>query len=485
MFIFLVRKQKNFCGQNLLKLKRYREVIFTSVLDFLILLMAWFVFHSFFAGELNLELRYFGTNVAVGGIVLSFYWIVIFVLTGLYSKLYLVSRLDEFLKVIRSTIIGALILYFLASTEDTSRFMNQKTAIISYWGIVFGMISLNRFIIRTIQRFFAQHGKGLHRTVIVGTGVTAKNAYEDLLRNKILGMEVLGFINVNGKSPSPEVGIEKEEVLGDLNSIENIVKELQVQDILVALEPERRNDLVEVISRVDFPEVSLKLLPDFYQLVSGLNRTNQIFGLPLIEISPVPLPLWERVAKRLFDILIALFVLIISLPFLFFVAIAIKITSIGPAIYKQKRVGRDGKEFTMYKFRTMYNDAEQHSGPTWAKEKDPRVTRLGYWLRKLRIDEIPQLVNVLKGDMSLVGPRPERPHFVNQFKNQIPLYTRRLRVRPGITGWAQVKWKYDSSLDDVKEKTKFDLFYVENMSLKMDAKILINTLVTVLKGKGQ
>ncbi|HBQ60005.1 MAG TPA: sugar transferase, partial [Balneolaceae bacterium] len=128
---------------------------------------------------------------------------------------------------------------------------------------------------------------------------------------------------------------------------------------------------------------------------------------------------------------------------------------------------------------------EKHSGPTWAKKDDPRVTKLGYWLRKLRIDEVPQLINVLKGDMSLVGPRPERPHFVEQFSKQIPLYTRRLRVRPGITGWAQVKWKYDTSLDDVKEKTKFDLFYIENASLRMDAKILINTIITIIKGKGQ
>jgi lipopolysaccharide/colanic/teichoic acid biosynthesis glycosyltransferase len=133
----------------------------------------------------------------------------------------------------------------------------------------------------------------------------------------------------------------------------------------------------------------------------------------------------------------------------------------------------------------MLNNAEKHSGPMWAKKDDPRITKMGYWLRKLRIDEIPQLLNVLKGDMSLVGPRPERPHFVEQFSEQIPLYTRRLRVRPGITGWAQVKWKYDTSLDDVKEKTKFDLFYVENASLRMDAKILINTMITVIKGKGQ
>ncbi|HKK25238.1 MAG TPA: sugar transferase, partial [Gracilimonas sp.] len=173
------------------------------------------------------------------------------------------------------------------------------------------------------------------------------------------------------------------------------------------------------------------------------------------------------------------------LPFLLLIGLLVRLSSNGPAIYKQTRVGRKGKPFTMYKFRTMLEDAEKNSGPKWASKNDPRVTPIGKWLRKLRIDEIPQLVNVLKGDMSLVGPRPERPHFVEKFSAEVPLYSRRHRVRPGITGWAQVKWKYDASMEDVREKTKYDLFYIENASLNMDAKILINTLMTVIKGRGQ
>jgi len=185
------------------------------------------------------------------------------------------------------------------------------------------------------------------------------------------------------------------------------------------------------------------------------------------------------------DLVIASTVLIVMLPLMIIISVAIKWNSSGPVIYTQKRVGKNGKLFTMYKFRTMHNDAEAETGPTWASENDPRVTAVGALLRKTRLDEIPQFYNVLKGEMSLVGPRPERPYFVEQFKNDIPLYSRRLRVRPGITGWAQVKWKYDSSLDDVKEKTKYDLFYVENMSLRMDFKILINTLFSMVRAKGQ
>ncbi|MTI89296.1 MAG: sugar transferase [Balneolaceae bacterium] len=469
----------------MINLKRYREVIFTSILDFLIILASWFVFHSFYPNTMNMLINDFDLNFVSGGIVVSFYWLGIFVVMGMYKKLYLVSRLDEFIKVFKASVLGSLILYFIININENISIGDQRSITMLYWVTIFTLTAVNRFIVRTIQRVYAQRGKGLHRTVIVGTGSTAKVAYDDLIRNKTMGMQVLGFVQVNGIAPDYEAGIKKEEVIGKLEDIQQIIEERQVQDILVALEPERRRDLVDVISRIDFPEVSLKLLPDFYQLVSGLNKTNQIFGMPLVEISPEPMPLWEKTIKRALDIMVSMVVLIATLPILLLIGIAVRLTSPGPAIYRQKRVGRNGKVFTMYKFRTMYNDAERHSGPTWAQPDDPRITTIGYWLRKLRIDEIPQLINVLKGDMSLVGPRPERPHFVEQFSHQIPLYTRRLRVRPGITGWAQVKWKYDSSLDDVKEKTKFDLFYVENISLKMDAKIIINTIITVLKGKGQ
>ena len=469
----------------MLYVQRNREVIFTSALDFLILLASWFVFHAFFSEQITLHLAINKVNVLGAGILVSVYWLVAFVLAGMYKSLYLISRLDEFLRVVKGVLFGGLVLYLF---WDLFLFMDRSShlpLIFGYWGVVFGATVANRFIIRSIQRYFAQLGRGLHRTLIVGTGLNAKMAYDDLVRNKILGMEVLGYIQVNGNEPHPESGITPNDIIGKLKDIDDIIRQYKVQDVLVAVESDGQEDLVAIISKLDNPDVRIKLLPDFYQIVSGLSKTNQIFGMPIIEISPEPMPLWEKAVKRMVDLGLSVIILLVSFPFLLLVAILIRMSSPGPIIFRQERVGRNGKHFTMYKFRTMVQDAEKTTGPMWAQKNDPRITPLGYWMRKLRIDEIPQLYNVIRGQMSLVGPRPERPHFVEQFKRQIPLYTRRLRVRPGITGWAQVKWKYDSSLDDVKEKTKYDLYYVENISLRMDLKIIINTLITMVKAKGQ
>ena len=469
----------------MLHVQRNREVIFTSALDFLILLASWLVFHAAFSDQIDSYLALNQLNVFGAGVFVSAYWLVAFVLAGMYKSLYLISRLDEFLRVVKGVLFGGLVLYLLWDIFFYAETSTHHRLMLGYWGIVFITTVANRFIIRSIQRYFAQLGRGLHRTLIVGTGLNAKMAHDDLVRNKILGMEVLGYIQVNGNGPHPESGITSEDIIGKLKDIDDIIRQYRVQDVLVAVESDGQEDLVAIISQLDNPDIRIKLLPDFYQIVSGLSKTNQIFGMPIIEISPEPMPLWEKAVKRIVDLGLSVIVLVVSFPFLLLVALLIRMSSPGPIIFRQERVGRNGKHFTMYKFRTMIQDAEKSTGPMWAQKDDPRITPLGYWLRKLRIDEIPQLYNVIRGQMSLVGPRPERPHFVEQFKGQIPLYARRLRVRPGITGWAQVKWKYDSSLDDVKEKTKYDLYYVENISLRMDVKIIINTLITMVKAKGQ
>ena len=216
-----------------------------------------------------------------------------------------------------------------------------------------------------------------------------------------------------------------------------------------------------------------------------MARTEHTYGIPLIEVLPEPMPAWERRTKRLADITVSLFFLVVLSPLWLFVAGLVRFTSAGRAIYRQDRVGRDGQTFTMLKFRTMVHDAESETGPVWAEPRDARVTTLGRWLRRSRLDEVPQLWNVLMGEMSLVGPRPERPFFVDRLRDQIPLYSRRHRVQPGITGLAQVHLQYDDTLEDVRQKLKYDLFYIETMSLGLDAKILFRTVRTTLGGGGR
>jgi exopolysaccharide biosynthesis polyprenyl glycosylphosphotransferase len=211
---------------------------------------------------------------------------------------------------------------------------------------------------------------------------------------------------------------------------------------------------------------------------------NHLYGFPMIRILAEPMPPWEKNAKRLIDITASLAAFLVSLPLLVLLAVVIKLDSRGPALFIQERVGYRGRIFRLWKFRSMIVDAEKHSGPVWAEKNDQRITRLGRFLRKTRLDELPQIYNILMGDMSLVGPRPEREFFVEQLKKKIPYYPLRLKVKPGLTGWAQIKHNYDRSLDDVREKLKYDLYYIENMSLSMDFKILLATVYVVLGMKG-
>lgn len=473
-------------------MERNKDIVITIIGDIIALILVWYSFYF-----IRFEFEWFGEVKAIEpamlflpSLVLALFWIAIFAFFGLYKRLYLISRFDEIIRVGKITIIGTLIFFFVLFADDLNwnpeNIIYARNYTILYWLLTFLFVSVNRLIIRTTQRLMVKKGVGLHRAVIIGVGNTANDVHDNILRHKTTGLDVIGFISQNGINNNEQVvAVNSEMILGNLKEINDIIRNKKIEEIIVAMEPDDRFKLVEVMDRIDAPNISVKIVPDFYQIISGLNQTNQIFGLPLIEVMPDPMPTWEKFVKRMMDVLLSLSILIITLPIMLVVAVLIRLTTPGPAIFKQERVGLNGKPFMMYKFRSMYQNAEESTGPTWAKNNDPRITPLGWWLRKLRLDELPQLYNVLNGDMSLVGPRPERKYFVDQFKKEIPLYSRRLSVRPGITGWAQVKWKYDETFDDVKEKTKYDLFYVENMSLKMDLKILINTLFTMLSGEGK
>ncbi len=428
-------------------------------------------------------------------LLMTAYWMLLFAFSGMYRERYAESRFDELVSLFKVVTVGVLILVF-AIFIDTLEPSTSREAIFFYWASVYGLVSLGRVGVRTVQKALLLRGYGVHKALVVGWSDKVEQLYQEVARYPEAGLRIVGAIRLARPGEQPETS----ENVGDgaavavasigtsactIEALPRLIDELGVQDVLIALDGRDHDALLEVLRLCDGKPVKLKLVPDFYTLIGGMARTEHMYGLPLIEVLPEPMPAWEQSMKRVLDVTVSLVVLGLGLPLWMAIGLLIRLTSPGPAIYKQQRVGQHGRIFTLYKFRTMYVDAEAHTGPVWAVRDDPRVTPVGRWLRRWRLDEVPQFWNVLKGDMSLVGPRPERPHFVAQLAREIPLYNRRHRVKPGITGWAQVRWKYDSSLDDVRQKVKFDLFYIENMSLRMDMKIILRTLYTMLAGKGQ
>jgi len=428
-------------------------------------------------------------------LLMTAYWVLLFAFAGMYRERYAESRFDELVSLFKVVTVGVLILVF-AIFIDTLEPSSSREAIFFYWASVYGLVSVGRLGVRTVQKALLLRGYGVHKALIVGWSDKVEQLYSEVARYPEAGLKIVGAIRLTRPGEYP--GASESEGDGaavavaqvgtsacTIEALPRLIDELGVQDVLIALDGRDHDALLEVLRLCDGKPVKLKLVPDFYTLIGGMARTEHMYGLPLIEVLPEPMPAWEQSMKRVMDVTVSLAVLVLGLPLWLAIGLLIRLTSPGPAIYKQQRVGQHGRIFTLYKFRTMYVDAEARTGPVWATKDDPRVTPIGRWLRRWRLDEVPQFWNVLKGDMSLVGPRPERPYFVEKLSREIPLYNRRHRVKPGITGWAQVRWKYDSSLDDVRQKVKFDLFYIENMSLRMDLKILFRTIYTMLAGKGQ
>ena len=417
-------------------------------------------------------------------VIVYFYWLIIFFVVGMYRTWFASSRFDELSTLFKSTFVGIFILFFMILYDD---FVHQEPSanrflIFIYWGMLLFLVGFGRLFIRSLQRKLLVKGIGRKNAVIVGFNPKAHSIHNSIKKYRALGIDVVAYAAVKQSNVGKEhAGVK---AVDTVDNIRTICQNHEVKHVIIALEKHEDDVLFSVIDKLENLGINIKIVPDLYEIVSGQARTSQIYGFPLIDIMPELMPEWEKKAKRLLDILVSFILLLLTSPITIITSIAIKLDSKGSILYKQERSGLNGKPFNVLKFRSMVSDAESKSGPVWSQKGDPRITKVGRFIRKVRIDELPQIWNVLKGEMSLVGPRPERPYFVEQLSKEIPLYKRRLRVRPGVTGWAQVKHKYDETIEDVKQKLKYDLFYIENMSIRMDLKILFRTVFVVLFGKG-
>lgn len=411
------------------------------------------------------------------------FWCIAFWMGGLYRDYYIRSPFEEFFALFRVTFLGSVtifLLIFFGSSEDFRS--NPRFVFGIYWFVLFGLTAIGRIAARQLQRRLREHGLITIPTVLIGTRERLTELLNDLRDEPAWGYDVLGVVEVGpGSGPQSSLGVSR---LGAIDDVPSVVRALRPREVLVTMDHTDHDALLKVTAQAADEGALVRIVPDLYEIFSGQARTQQIYGSPLIEVSPELMQPWEEVAKRSMDILVSLLILLVGMPVWILTAIAVKLTSKGPMFFVQDRVGKNGSVFRMAKFRSMYTDDRR--GPTWTEENDPRVTPVGRFIRKTHLDEIPQLWNVLKGEMSLVGPRPEQPHYVDKFTQMLPYYRRRHKVRPGVTGWWQVKVKSNpESLEEIKNRLRYDFFYIENMSFKLDLEIMVRTVFVMLRGHGR
>ncbi len=400
-----------------------------------------------------------------------------------FSRLYRVtrtaSRVDEVYSVFKSTSVGTLMGVALSSLlfKNSSLAMDYSRGMVLYgWGVTIVLITIGRLIHANIRSRLRQHGWGCDRVLIVGTGDVGRMVHQKIQSNPGLGYEVAGFVAVNG-SDGEEAPLGA-KILGDAGQLAPMIDQYEVDEVIIALPEATHQDILMLLSECERGQVTIKVFPDVFQIMASPVGIGDLGGLPLVTVRDIALRGWRRIAKRLMDIAGAAIGLVVLSPVMLLVAVMIKLDSPGPVFYVQERMGLDAKPFSMLKFRSMRQNAESN-GPGWTVEDDPRITRLGRILRRVNVDELPQLINVLLGQMSLVGPRPERPVYVNRFRRSIPRYMDRHWEKAGLTGWAQVNGlRGDTS---ITERTKYDLWYIENWSLLLDLKILLRTVFNIFE----
>ncbi len=461
-------------------------VILYVLFDLLTAALSWAIFYVY--RKIQVEPAVFGYDIPLqlglrfylGIIVIPLFWITLYYLAGSYQDVQRKSKLRELGQTISMVLIGVVILFFALILDDVIvSYKDYYSSFLILTGLQFILTYIPRLLITLYISSQVKNHKIFFNTLMIGSNGRATEILREFEDRKIeTGNRIVGFINGNSKSEYQLGGRIKH--LGAVSDIKQVVEEHDIKEVIITLDTSEHQAVSQIINTLSGTSVVIKASPDIHDILTGKVKVHSIFGLPLIQVTHSLLPLWQENVKRLLDVSLSILSLAILSPLILILMIGVRMSSKGPIILKQERIGRYGKPFTLFKFRSMVTDAEKN-GPELSRKNDNRVTNFGKFMRQRKLDEIPNFLNVLTGEMSLVGPRPERKHFIDLITRQAPHYVHLHRVKPGISSWGQVKYGYAANVDEMIRRLKYDLLYIENMSLFVDFQIMIYTVITVFQ----
>jgi exopolysaccharide biosynthesis polyprenyl glycosylphosphotransferase len=451
--------------------------------DWLTAALSWALFYYYRKTVIeHVEFQY-NETFYYGILVIPILWLTLYAIQGTYIDIRRLYRLKILSHTTFATIFGSIILFFtLLLDDEVTNYHSYYRLLLALTILHFGLTFVVRIILTSIQVKRIHSKKEGFRTLLIGGSEKAVQIYNEVESlSKSGGNNFVGFVNLNGIDKLLENRIP---YLGHVNTLEEVLITHQIEEVIIALESVEHERLQTIISRINNTNIVIKVLPDMYDILSGSVKLDNIFGALLMVVNAEVMPPWQQALKRFIDLTASLIALILLIPVYFILAIAVAFSSKGPVFFLQERIGINGRVFKIVKFRTMFVDAEK-LGPQLSSTHDPRITNVGRFMRKTRLDELPQFYNVIIGDMSLVGPRPERQFYIDQIAQVEPQFLELTKVRPGITSWGQVKYGYAENVEQMIQRMKYDLLYLRNRSIALDIKIMLYTILIVLKAKGK